>query len=108
MWRQRLRVTELKEGDRNTKYFQRKATWRRKKNSITKLKDESGNWVEDKKGIQDLTTRFFKNLYTTDPNVVPSELVELTQRSVGDDLNEMITKKSRLRRLVMHFFKSDR
>lgn len=83
MWRQRSRVKELKEGDRNTKYFQRKATWRKKKNTITKLRDDLGNWVEDRKGIEDLATRFFKNLYTSDPGVVPFELIELHKNLSG-------------------------
>lgn len=28
LWRQRSRVTSIREGEQNTKYFQRKATWR--------------------------------------------------------------------------------
>lgn len=64
MWRQRSRVSELKEGDRSTKYFQRKATWRKKKkNTIAKLKDELGNWITDKKGIEDHATKFFRFIY---------------------------------------------
>lgn len=51
MWRQRSRATYLREGDRNTKWFQRKATWRRKKNTISKLKNEMGVWVEDEDGL---------------------------------------------------------
>jgi hypothetical protein len=42
MWRQRSRVTWLQEGDRNTKYFHKKATWRQSKNRIKKLKGLNG------------------------------------------------------------------
>ena len=52
MWRQRSRSLWLREGDKNTKYFQRKASWRRKKNTISKLKDEEGVWVEDRSKLQ--------------------------------------------------------
>ena len=92
MWRQRSRTTWLKEGDKNTKYFQRKATWRRKKNTITRLKDGNGQWVEDKDGIQQMTTRFFKDLYTKDDKVAPQELINMMQARVNEDMNNMLTK----------------
>lgn len=92
MWRQRSRTTWLKEGDKNTKYFQRKATWRRKKNTITRLKDGNGQWVEDKDGIQQMTTRFFKDLYTKYDKVAPQELINMMQARVNEDMNNMLTK----------------
>ena len=92
MWRQRSRTTWLKEGDKNTKYFQQKATWRRKKNTITRLKDGNGQWVEDKEGIQQMTTRFFKDLYTKDDKVAPQELIDMMQARVNEDMNNMLTK----------------
>ena len=52
MWRQRSRALWLREGDKNTKYFQCKASWRRKRNTISKLKDEEGVWVEDRSKLQ--------------------------------------------------------
>uniref|UniRef100_A0A0A9FUR2 Endonuclease/exonuclease/phosphatase domain-containing protein n=1 Tax=Arundo donax TaxID=35708 RepID=A0A0A9FUR2_ARUDO len=42
MWLQRLRISWMREGDRNTNYFHRKAAWRARKNRIKKLKDEQG------------------------------------------------------------------
>lgn len=42
MWLQRSRITWLKEGDRNTKYFQSKAVWRARKNKIRELTDSIG------------------------------------------------------------------
>jgi hypothetical protein len=44
MWLQRSRVSWLKEGDRNTKYFHQRAVWRARKNNIKKLKDDAGVW----------------------------------------------------------------
>ena len=34
----------LRDGDRNTKFFHSKASHRRRRNYITKLRDATGNW----------------------------------------------------------------
>ena len=48
-----------------------------KKNDITKLKDSSGVWVEDKKGIVEMTNSFFKDLYAKEDGLNPREILEL-------------------------------
>jgi hypothetical protein len=42
LWLQRSRISWLKEGDRNTKFFHRKAVWRARRNQIKSLLDVDG------------------------------------------------------------------
>jgi hypothetical protein len=58
MWLQRSHISWLKEGDRNTRYFHRKAVWRAKKNNITKLK-KGDVWIEKPEDIEEEAVSFF-------------------------------------------------
>jgi hypothetical protein len=42
LWLQQSRISWLKEGDRNTKFFHHKAIWRARKNRIKSLQDQDG------------------------------------------------------------------
>jgi hypothetical protein len=61
MWLQRSRIAWLKEGDRNTKYFQQKAQWRSRKNNIKKLRKEDGQWCENWNAMCVVTCDFFRH-----------------------------------------------
>ncbi|KAG8503437.1 hypothetical protein CXB51_001595 [Gossypium anomalum] len=50
-WAQRSRVIWLREGNRNTKFFHVRASSRRKKNNIERLKDIHGCWKNNIKDI---------------------------------------------------------
>ena len=93
MWRQRSRALWLREGDKNTQYFQRKATWRRKKNTISKLKDERGTWIEERSKLQEMTTRFFKQLYTKEDGVDPKAIVDSLNVRVTNEINTSLVKE---------------
>ncbi|KAK8335228.1 hypothetical protein V6Z11_A09G040200 [Gossypium hirsutum] len=62
-WAQRSRVTWPKEWDRNTRFFHVRATSRKKKNRIEKLKDMHGNWRENTKDICEAAREYFQNLF---------------------------------------------
>lgn len=66
-WRQKSRCLWLKEGDRNTKYFQRIANSHRRSNQIDMLKmgDEI---IDDKDQIKNEVLDFYQNLYTEKSN----------------------------------------
>lgn len=93
MWRQRSRALWLREGDKNTRYFQRKATWRRNKNTISKLKDEGGSWIEERSKLQEMTTSFFKQLYTKEDDVDPKTIVDNLNVRVTNDINTALVKE---------------
>jgi hypothetical protein len=90
MWLQRSRVAWLREGDRNTRYFHRKASWRRKKNRILKLRREDGSWAEDPEEMGARTTSFFHQLYTREEDVDPSEIIELFIGHVTAEMNDTL------------------
>jgi hypothetical protein len=89
-WLQRSRVAWLQAGDRNTKYFHRRATWRRKKNRVCKLKRPDGSWTMDAHEMEELTLDYFKKLYTSEDDIDPRIITDLLQPCVDADANERL------------------
>jgi hypothetical protein len=58
MWLQRSMISWLKEGDRNTKLFLRKAAGRAKKNRIKMLKQDDGMVTKDKGEMENMADTF--------------------------------------------------
>ncbi|CAN6204103.1 unnamed protein product [Urochloa humidicola] len=90
MWLQRSRISWLKEGDRNTKYFHNKARWRAKKNHIKKLKREDGTWCSNQNVMQGMAASFFSELFTKDVNVCPEELVDIFEPVISAETNQSL------------------
>ncbi|GAA0162497.1 hypothetical protein LIER_18578 [Lithospermum erythrorhizon] len=53
-------------GDRNTAFFHAKATKRQKRNTIRRIKNEAGNWVESNEEIETVISSYFSKLFSTD------------------------------------------
>ncbi|KAM0844489.1 hypothetical protein ACQ4PT_057047 [Festuca glaucescens] len=87
MWRQRSRVSWLKEGDRNTSYFHRKANWRQSKNTIKRIRGLNGNWTDDPEDIKKLANEFFNELYTNNASISPSDLLDLVHTPIDSEIN---------------------
>jgi hypothetical protein len=77
MWRQISRITWLKEGDQNTKYFHRRATSRAKKNRIKTLKTVDDKILQSKEEILEYSRDYFLELFTKDQQVDPSPLLDI-------------------------------
>ena len=94
MWRQRLRVTWLREGDRNTNIFHRKANWRQSKNNIKRIRGLNGNSTDDPQEIKDLATNFFKNLFTRDASINPVDLLDICSAPTPELYREALCNRS--------------
>ncbi|KAL5551161.1 hypothetical protein UlMin_001337 [Ulmus minor] len=63
-WKQRSRVNFLKDGDKNTKFFHRKASNRRFKNMILGFCDENGCWQTDIGLVKSVFSDYFEAIFT--------------------------------------------
>lgn len=96
MWFQRSRSMWLADGDRNTKYYHLQTVNRRRKNKILMLKDEGGNWIEDKNDIKKYVTCFHQNLFTIGENWKCWNKTKISYPSIpNDDLLKLGEKVSK-------------
>ena len=93
MWQQRSKVQWMGLGDRNTKYFHTKASERKKKNIISKIMDERGNWRESALEIAEVVVSYFEKLYiTSNPDKI-LEVVEAIDPKVSAEMNQSLIKQ---------------
>ncbi|KAL0399728.1 UNVERIFIED_CONTAM: hypothetical protein Sradi_2316100 [Sesamum radiatum] len=64
-WRQRSKDVWLREGDRNTSFFHRRASNRFQSNLIRKLKGDDDEWVTSEEGIRQCISSHFQRVYAS-------------------------------------------
>ncbi|CAB4316864.1 unnamed protein product [Prunus armeniaca] len=82
-WHQRSRVHWLQHGDRNTSFFHKQATSRRKKNALVGILDENDRWQREYDKIGGVFVEFFTNLFTLDMGVADVEVFSAVQARVS-------------------------
>ena len=92
LWKQRSRLDKIKGGDRNTKYFQRKASQRAIFFLFWALRKDDGCLTENLEEMKGITNSFFKQLYSCDASVDPSHIISLFKPRVTDDMNDDLCK----------------
>lgn len=64
-WYLRSRVSDIKDGDRNTSYFHHKASQRRKRNEIKGLIDSTDVWRVEEEEIEEIVQQYYTDLFTS-------------------------------------------
>ncbi|XP_061999150.1 uncharacterized protein LOC133716455 [Rosa rugosa] len=85
-WSQRAKVSWLKEGNRNTGFFHRKASNRKSKNFIRGLYDEAENWKEDDDGLETVVVNYFEKMYKA--GTIDGEALEETLQAISPSVTE--------------------
>ncbi|KAL9665314.1 hypothetical protein QQ045_020731 [Rhodiola kirilowii] len=84
MWQQRSRILWLKDGDNNTSFFHRKATARRRANTIHHLRNSAGDLCSDQASMEAIALTYFMQLFTSkaicSTEVLASQLATLSRR----------------------------
>ena len=65
-WYTKSKAKWLHLGDRNPKSFHGVTIIRRRRNRYDMIKDGDGNWVVDSEKLEEMATKFYKDLYTKD------------------------------------------
>jgi hypothetical protein len=81
----------LKAGDRNTRYFQNRATHRRRKNTIRYLKRADGSRCDTDEGMRELAQTFFSELYTSEGSSNMDRILDRIHEFVNDEMNLKLT-----------------
>ncbi|KAA3477308.1 reverse transcriptase [Gossypium australe] len=89
-WEQRARANWLKLGDKNTAFFHKYASTRRRINSITKLVSEDGREITDGSEILHVATGYFKDLFEYKGFGDPRKVLEGIESIVSHEVNEKL------------------
>ncbi|KAL9674660.1 hypothetical protein QQ045_030932 [Rhodiola kirilowii] len=93
MWRQRSRVEWLKECDSNTNFFHSRASQRKKKNTVEKIKGKDGNWITEEAELCGEAVRHFLDVLSSSrmqDQAVLDENLECINQLITPDKAEML------------------
>jgi hypothetical protein len=91
MYRQRSRQEWLKAGDRNTKFFQNRASHRKRKNTVLGLIREDGSVCKTNEGMAEMALAFYHNLYASEGSSDREQILPLISQMVTTDMNQKLT-----------------
>ncbi|KAL5558507.1 hypothetical protein UlMin_034718 [Ulmus minor] len=91
-WKQRSKDTWLKCGDRNSKFFHKKASARQAKNSISGLLDSNEKWCDTEQGMAQIIESHFETLFSSSSHslVEFDRVLDTIDRKVTTQMNEQL------------------
>ena len=89
-WHARARANEIRDGDKNTKYFHHKASQRKRRNRIKGLLDENGVRKKGKEEMCEVVQQYFAGLFESDNPVDMDVVVAGLHSCVSAEMNERL------------------
>lgn len=89
-WAQRSRQNWLRDGDKNTAFFHKKAEDRRRRNTIKGVFDEGGSWRTDEGEAEAVFVAYFKSLFESNNNIEMLPVIDKVQPKVSQEMNQRL------------------
>ncbi|XP_019166699.1 PREDICTED: uncharacterized protein LOC109162453 [Ipomoea nil] len=86
-WQQKAHMQWVVEGEKNTRYFHGMVRERRRKQTIHKIKNEKGKWVEEQEQIANLAVGFYQKLFEAEETQLDLTNFECLQERVTEEEN---------------------
>ena len=86
-WHARARANEIRDGDKNTKYFHHKASQRKRRSCIKGLLDENGVWKKGREEMNEVVRHYFEDLFMSDEPVDMDEALGGLSACVSEEMN---------------------
>ena len=90
MWRQRSRITWLREGDSNTRFFHQRARRRRSRNRIIKLNQPDGSECTKVEEMHAMATDFYSNLFKSEGTSNMRMVLDHVPRKITNEMNKFL------------------
>ena len=87
MYRQWSCQEWLKAGDRNTIFFQNRASHRKRKNTVKWLRKADGSLCKTNEGMREMALAFYLALYNTEGSSNSENVLNLIQSFVSEEMN---------------------
>lgn len=104
VWQQRSRVLWLTSGDKNTNFFHLRASQRKKKNKIVRLKRADGQFTEDEQEMEEMTLVFYQQLYTSEGTTDMERVLDTVPHKVTSEMNTLLLSPYSMDEVKMALF----
>ena len=92
MEKQRSRISWLREGDRNTEFFQAKARTRGRTNRIKQLTADDGRVFTEQEDLERLACEFYQNLFSAQDELQPDLICTHVPRKITPEMSDFLEK----------------
>nr|XP_027100870.1 uncharacterized protein LOC113719906 [Coffea arabica] len=92
-WSQKARISWLREGDKNTKYFHSYVKGRRVSNNLSKIQREDGSWTNNEDEVVTEIAVYFKELFTSGGRGEMTEILSGIPHSITQEMNDNLIKE---------------
>ncbi|CAL1389097.1 unnamed protein product [Linum trigynum] len=89
-WKQRSRADWLRDGDKNSGFFHKKASARRKRNTIRRIQEELGGFVTKHDDIAACLVKYFDKLFEAGPVPHETPILDTVTASISAEQNEAL------------------